>query len=134
MRRRSLVIFFLLLVTALSGANTTAQERFGTLTGRVTDQQGQAVPGVTVTTTNTQSGEVRTFVTDSNGVYSARDLNPGRYTVAFELSPSSPTIRRPALERLPPRKRSTARWHARCPRRRACPVPNRSTSARPTRF
>src|SRR5215203_876808 len=85
MRRRSLVIFFLLLVTALAGA-VTAQERFGTLTGRVTDQQGAAVPGVTVTVTNTQSGEVRTFVTDGNGQYIAADLNPGRYTAAFELS------------------------------------------------
>jgi len=86
MRRRSLVIFFLLLVTAMSGAITSAQERFGTLTGRVTDQQGQAVPGVTVNVTNIQTGEVRTFVTDANGAYSARDLNPGRYNVAFELS------------------------------------------------
>ena len=47
----------------------SAQERFGALTGRVTDQQGSAVPGVTVVTTNTQTGEVRTFVTDANGQY-----------------------------------------------------------------
>ena len=45
----------------------SAQERFGALTGKVTDQQGQAVPGVTVTATNTQTGEVRAFVTDANG-------------------------------------------------------------------
>ena len=31
----------------------SAQERFGALTGRVTDQQGQAIPGVTVVATNT---------------------------------------------------------------------------------
>jgi hypothetical protein len=37
----------------------TAQERFGALTGKVTDQQSSVVPGVTVTTTNTQSGESR---------------------------------------------------------------------------
>jgi hypothetical protein len=77
------------LLVAMTVAMTglaTAQERFGTLTGRVTDQQGAAVPGVTVTVTNTQSGEVRTFVTDGNGQYIAADLNPGRYTVAFELS------------------------------------------------
>ena len=30
----------------------SAQERFGALTGRITDQQGQAIPGVTVVTTN----------------------------------------------------------------------------------
>jgi outer membrane receptor protein involved in Fe transport len=73
------------LTVAITGL-ATAQERFGTLTGRVTDQQGASVPGVTVTVTNTQSGEVRTYVTDENGQYLAPDLNPGRYTVAFELS------------------------------------------------
>src|SRR5262245_35053632 len=64
----------------------SAQERFGALTGRVTDQQGAAIPGVTVVTTNTQSGEIRTFVTDSNGQFAALDLVPGRYTVRFELT------------------------------------------------
>ncbi len=64
----------------------SAQERFGTLQGRVTDQQGQAVPGVTVSVTDIQSGAVRTFVTDANGQYNAPDLNPGRYNVAFELT------------------------------------------------
>jgi hypothetical protein len=73
------------LTLALTGL-ATAQERFGQLTGRVTDQQGATVPGVTVTVTNTASGEVRTFVTDANGMWNAPDLNPGRYTVAFELS------------------------------------------------
>ena len=71
-----------LVVTGLA----SAQERFGALTGRVTDQQGQAIPGVTVVTTNTQTGEVRTFVTDANGQFSAPDLVPGRYTVRFELT------------------------------------------------
>jgi hypothetical protein len=64
----------------------SAQERFGALTGRVTDQQGAAVPGVTVIATNTQTGEVRTYVTNANGQYNAPDLTPGRYTVAFELT------------------------------------------------
>jgi hypothetical protein len=71
-----------LVVTGLA----SAQERFGALVGRVTDQQGAAVPGVTVVATNTQTGAVRTFVTDSNGQYNAPDLVPGRYTVAFELT------------------------------------------------
>jgi hypothetical protein len=64
----------------------SAQERFGGLTGRITDQQGQAIPGVTVVTTNTQTGEVRTFVTDANGQFTAPDLVPGRYNVRFELT------------------------------------------------
>src|SRR6185436_17111618 len=64
----------------------SAQERFGALTGRVTDQQGQAIPGVTVVATNTQTGEVRSFVTDGNGQFAAQDLVPGRYNVRFELT------------------------------------------------
>jgi hypothetical protein len=64
----------------------SAQERFGALTGRVTDQQGAAIPGVTVVATNTETGAVRSFVTDSNGQFNAPDLTPGRYTVRFELT------------------------------------------------
>src|SRR5688572_14222755 len=64
----------------------SAQERFGGLTGRVTDQQGSAIPGVTVVATNTESGAVRTFVTDANGQFLAPDLVPGRYNVRFELT------------------------------------------------
>src|SRR5687768_8074055 len=76
------LLAFALAVTGLA----TAQERFGTLTGRVTDQQGSAIPGVTVVTTNIQTGEIRTFVTDGNGQFLAPDLVPGRYNVRFELT------------------------------------------------
>ena len=81
-RISALLVVMSVAITGLA----TAQERFGTLTGRVTDQQGAAVPGVTVTVTNPQTGEVRTFITDGNGQYIAADINPGRYIVAFELS------------------------------------------------
>ena len=77
--------FLLVFALAVTGV-AQAQERFGSLTGKVTDQQGAAIPGVTVTVTNAQTGEARSFVTDGNGEYYALDLNPGRYTVSFELS------------------------------------------------
>ena len=76
------LLAFALAVTGLA----TAQERFGALTGKVTDQQGAVVPGVTVTTVNTQTGESRVFVTGADGMFRAPDLVPGRYTVRFELS------------------------------------------------
>ena len=76
------VLAFALAVTGLA----TAQERFGALTGKVTDQQSAAIPGVTVTATNTQTGEARVFVTGADGTFRAQDLVPGRYTVRFELS------------------------------------------------
>ncbi|MET0167797.1 MAG: TonB-dependent receptor, partial [Vicinamibacterales bacterium] len=81
-RMSAFLVAFALAVTSV----VTAQERFGTLRGTVTDQQGQPIPAVTVTITNAVSGEPRVYVTDANGQYLAPDLSPGRYNVAFELS------------------------------------------------
>ncbi len=86
MNRRLLAILFLAFATMYSTSVSHAQERFGMLTGVVTDQQKTAVPGVSVNVTSTESGAVRTFVTDAAGRYVAQDLQPGRYTVAFELT------------------------------------------------
>lgn len=84
MRVRWLVVCLLTLCVGMA-PYASAQERFGSLTGTVTDQQGGAMPGVTVVITNVTSGESRNFVTDASGRYNAQDLNPGRYRVAFEL-------------------------------------------------
>ncbi|MEP7310412.1 MAG: carboxypeptidase regulatory-like domain-containing protein [Acidobacteriota bacterium] len=63
-----------------------AQERFGGLSGVVTDSSQAAVPGATITITNKQSGAVRSAVSGAEGAYSVPDLEPGRYTVVIELS------------------------------------------------
>ena len=84
MHRRMSALFVAL--TLAIAVIVEGQERFGTLTGRVVDQQNTVIPGVTVVTTNTESGEVRTFVTDTEGRFTAPDLVPGRYTVRFELT------------------------------------------------
>jgi hypothetical protein len=75
----------LLTLMLLAAATSSAQERAGALRGRVTDQQGDPIPGVVVITTHADSGEIRSFVTDANGQYLAADLPPGRYSVRFEL-------------------------------------------------
>ena len=77
---------WILVLALVLAAPATAQERFGTLQGRVTDQQAAPIPGVTVSVTSLTSGETRTFVTDANGQFVASDLNPGRYKVNFELA------------------------------------------------
>jgi outer membrane receptor protein involved in Fe transport len=63
-----------------------AQERFGGLTGIVTDTSGAVLPGTTVTITSKDTGAVRSVVTGDSGQYSVQDLDPGRYTVTIELS------------------------------------------------
>ncbi len=87
------LLAFALAVTGLAAA----QERFGALSGKVTDQQSAVMPGVTVTTVNTQSGESRVFVTGADGTFRAPDLAPGRYTVRFELSGFTTTERADVL-------------------------------------
>jgi hypothetical protein len=62
-----------------------AQERFGGLTGVVTDTSRAPIPGVTVSATNVQTGAVRTAVSGSDGVFRFPDLDPGRYNVMVEL-------------------------------------------------
>jgi len=91
--------FLLAFVLAVTGL-ATAQERFGALTGKVTDQQGAVVPGVTITTTNTQTGEARVFVTGADGTFRALDLVPGRYSVKFELSGFTTAERKDILVQL----------------------------------
>ncbi len=80
-RRITAFLVGLLLVTA--GAE--AQERFGSLAGTVTDTTKAAVPGATVTATNTATGAQRVTVTGSDGAYRVPDLDPGRYSVTIEL-------------------------------------------------
>ena len=81
-RISALLVAFTLAVTAL----VTAQERFGNITGRVTDQTGAVLPGVTVTVTNNETQRSTVVVSDANGTFYASALEPGRYAVKFELS------------------------------------------------
>ncbi len=62
-----------------------AQERFGGLSGTVTDTSKAPVPGATITITNTQTNASRTTVSGSDGSYRIPDLDPGRYNVTVEL-------------------------------------------------
>lgn len=48
-----------------------------TINGRVTDQSGAVVPGVTVTATRTATGVKRFTVTNSDGLYSIPALDSG---------------------------------------------------------
>ncbi len=71
------------LVLAAGGSRLMAQETTGAVTGRITDPQGLAVPGVTVTLTGPQG--TKTVVTDGEGRFNAPLLVPGTYVVKAEL-------------------------------------------------
>src|SRR5471030_1287505 len=67
-------------------ATVFAQQTTGTVTGRVLDQQGAAVPGSTVTAKSATTGFTRTEISDAEGVYRLSALPVGVYDVTAELS------------------------------------------------
>src|SRR5712671_3491154 len=82
MRRHLFRAAVLLLLTC---APALAQQTTGTITGRVVDQQGSAVPGATVVAKSGSTGFTRTEVSDAEGVYRLGALPVGNYDVTAEL-------------------------------------------------
>ncbi len=74
--------FLVALALAATGL-ASAQDTTGTITGRIVDAQGLAVPGATVTLTGPQGP--RSVVTDSDGRFSSPFLTPGTYSIRAEL-------------------------------------------------
>ena len=78
---------FTLVACALVALATTASAQVTTadVVGRVVDSSGGALPGATVTATQTATGAVRTVVTNETGDYVFNLLPIGPYTVKVEL-------------------------------------------------
>lgn len=63
-----------------------AQAGSSSVTGTVTDAQGQSVVGANVALVSAQQGTRRTAVTDSSGNYTFTSVQPGSYTIEVEAS------------------------------------------------
>jgi hypothetical protein len=83
---------WVLLVLAC-GAPVCAQVGAGTLTGRVVDQAGAALPGASVAVTSARTGRTRLGVTAADGVYTVPALAPGTHAVRVELAGFRPLVR-----------------------------------------
>ena len=83
---------FLRCVLCLTGCVLLAASAFaqtnptGVISGSITDPDGLAIPGVTITATSPALQGARTAVTSANGDYILPFLPAGEYTVTFELS------------------------------------------------
>ena len=74
------------LATVLSAGIANAQSTTGTISGHVSDSQGLALPGVTVTVASPNLQGIRSTVTSEIGDYVVTLLPSGTYTLTFELS------------------------------------------------
>jgi hypothetical protein len=82
----------LVLLLAVFALPTFAQTNKGTITGTVTDQNGGAVVGATVTVTNVGTNSERTVTTDDSGNYEVPLLDPGNYRVTATAANFKKTI------------------------------------------
>ena len=80
LRNFSVVALSLLLAGGVAWAQATAR-----LDGRVTDESGGVLPGVTVTATQTDTGFTRTAVTDGTGAWIMSNLPTGPYRLEVSL-------------------------------------------------
>ena len=81
-KKLSIVVLVAIIACSVAG-RAAAQDTTGTISGRIVDAQGLAIPGVTVTATGSQGPKVA--VTDSDGRFTVPFLTPGTYGVRAEL-------------------------------------------------
>ena len=83
MKRTTLLVSILFgVICAYSALAQTAGT--GAVNGTVTDSAKATVAGVQVTTVNEASGEMRTVVTNGDGIYTVPLLKPGSYQLRFQ--------------------------------------------------
>ena len=86
-RLRSGFVFVLLVAGAMAWPQfVAAQANTGTISGTITDSQGQVIPGATVTVIAEATDESREATSDSKGDFQVTNLRPGRYTVKVALA------------------------------------------------
>ena len=89
MPRLRLTALLLLLVTPSLFAQTT-----GNLSGRISDANGGALPGVTIEVRSPALQGTRTALSDAGGEYRFALLPPGEYTATFRLEGLAPETRK----------------------------------------
>ena len=92
--KRIIVAMIAVCALVFTSSAASAQQTTGSISGRITDAQKAAVPGVTVTAKNKATGFSRSEVSDSEGVYRLNALPVGSYDVHAELSGFAPFDRK----------------------------------------
>src|SRR6266403_2790170 len=67
-----------------------AQQGTSEIGGRVADEQGAVLPGVSIVVTNEETGVFRDVTSGADGSYFASQLTPGRYRISAKLASFHP--------------------------------------------
>ena len=79
-------VLFLSALCTMHATDARAQAVYGSLVGNVTDTSGGAIPGATVTATQTQTNLRREVVTNESGAYSIPNIPSGTYEVVVTVA------------------------------------------------
>ncbi|NOT47785.1 MAG: TonB-dependent receptor, partial [Acidobacteria bacterium] len=82
-----------ILMILFVGGSVIAQDTRGTISGTITDPNGQTVASATVLVIDPSRGITKTFTTNSEGIYRATFLTPGVYQVVVEAQGFKKSIR-----------------------------------------
>jgi hypothetical protein len=74
------------LVAMATAAPLWAQSTAASISGTVSDEQQNVLPGATITIKNVETGQLRSTTSDHTGNYRLVGLAPGKYEMAVELS------------------------------------------------
>ena len=86
MRKKLASVALLTVLTGALGAEAvSAQNVYGSLVGNVTDTSGGAIPGATVTATQTETNLTREVVTNASGAYSIPNIPSGTYQIVVAV-------------------------------------------------
>lgn len=83
---------FLLCVVGLAYSQS---RNTGEIRGTVSDSQGAAIDGASVTLTNIDTGETKEFVTNKDGIYDTVSTPAGNYRIAFTVKGFKKLVRGP---------------------------------------
>src|SRR5712672_1631852 len=79
----SAVILALTLIVCATQIDLQAQVTGGTISGTVVDTTGRLIPNCSIVITNTATGITRNLTTNSDGFYTAPNLQAGSYELSF---------------------------------------------------
>ena len=104
-RKWSSVLLMSIAVALACAAPVSAQFETAVVLGSVRDSSGAAVPGATITLTNTDTGIASVTHADENGNYQFVNVRIGTYQVAAELSGFSGALARDVVVAVNARRR-----------------------------